>query len=139
MQLLVRLGAATSAEHLKRVLGKPGVQVRYFTDQSFHSKLYIFGAACALVGSANLTASGMTTNQKIVVALGPDDPRFDKLVLEELKNRSDRKSRMKLITIVTIRIAYAQARACSIRAWTRRRFQKNKRAGPIVKKQSMGF
>ena len=80
VQLLVRLGAATSAEHLKRVLGKPGVQVRYFTDHSFHSKLYIFGAACALVGSANLTASGMTTNQEVVVALGPDDPRFDELV-----------------------------------------------------------
>ena len=35
VQLVVRLGAATSAEHLKRVLGKPGVQVRYFTDHSY--------------------------------------------------------------------------------------------------------
>lgn len=80
VQMVVRLGAATSAEHLKRIVGKPGVQVRYFTDQSFHPKLYIFGAACALVGSANLTGSGLTSNQEVIVALGPDDPRFDELV-----------------------------------------------------------
>ncbi len=80
VQLVVRLGAGTSAEHLKKVLGRPGVQVRYFTDQSFHPKLYIFGSACALVGSANLTRPGMTTNQEVVVALGSDDPRFDELV-----------------------------------------------------------
>ncbi|MGB8299064.1 MAG: phospholipase D-like domain-containing protein, partial [Polyangia bacterium] len=80
VQLVVRLGAATSPAHLKRVLGRPGVQVRYFTDRSFHPKLYIFGAACALVGSANFTGAGMTTNQEIVVAIGPDDPRFDELV-----------------------------------------------------------
>src|SRR5690348_578620 len=62
VQLVVRLGAGTSAEHLRTIISKNGVQVRYFTDQSFHPKLYIFGAACALIGSANLTASGMRTN-----------------------------------------------------------------------------
>lgn len=80
VQLVVRLGAATSAEDLRRVIGKPGVQVRYFTDQGFHPKLYIFGAACALVGSANLTRAGLTTNQEVAVVLDPDDPRFDELV-----------------------------------------------------------
>src|SRR3990172_7124577 len=55
VQLIVRLAAATSPSELKNILRKPGVQIRYFTDQSFHPKLYIFGAACALVGSANLT------------------------------------------------------------------------------------
>ena len=49
---------------------------------------------------------------------------------EELKNRLDRKSRTKLITLVTIRIAHAQPKACPIKAWARRGFQKNKRAGP---------
>lgn len=80
VQLIVRLAAATSADHLKKVAQMSGVQIRYFTDSSFHPKLYIFGAACALVGSANLTASGMKTNQEIVVGLPSDDPRFDELV-----------------------------------------------------------
>ena len=80
VRLVVRLGAATSAEHLKQLVGRHGVQARYFTDQSFHPKLYIFGAACALVGSANLTDSGIKTNTEVLVAVGPDDPRFDELV-----------------------------------------------------------
>jgi len=80
VQLIVRLAAATSPSELKNILRKPGVQIRYFTDQSFHPKLYIFGAACALVGSANLTRAGLTNNQEVVVALKADDPRFDELV-----------------------------------------------------------
>lgn len=79
VQLIVRLAAATSPDHLKRVQGRPGIQIRYFTDPSFHPKLYIFGASCALVGSANLTGSGLKTNQEVVISLTSEDPRFDEL------------------------------------------------------------
>ena len=79
VQLIVRLGPGTSAEHLRKLLGRTGVSVRYFTDPSFHPKLYVFGSSAALVGSANLTSSGMMTNQEIAITVVSDDPRFDEL------------------------------------------------------------
>jgi hypothetical protein len=80
VQLVVRLGAATSPDALRKVYKKEGIQVRYFTDSAFHPKLFIFGAACALVGSANVTGAGLRTNQEITVSLPSSDPRFDELL-----------------------------------------------------------
>ncbi len=90
VQLIVRLGAGTSPDALVRSVSMPGVQVRYFSDPSFHPKLYIFGGACCLVGSANLTAQGLRTNQEVSILLPSDDPRFDELahLLVDLWNQA---------------------------------------------------
>lgn len=80
VMLVVRLGAGTDPQALTEVLRLRDVQVRYFVDRGFHPKLFIFGGAAALVGSANLTKPGMRTNAEISVVLPSDDPRFDELV-----------------------------------------------------------
>src|SRR5574343_676195 len=55
VRLIVRLGFPTNPDAINRLLNSPSVEIRYFTDHSFHPKLYIFGDKTALVGSANLT------------------------------------------------------------------------------------
>jgi len=82
IRLIVRLGFPTSPYALAELMNKSSIEIRYFTDRSFHSKIYIFGDHVALVGSANLTRSAVLTNQEVVVAIPSDDIRF--LELAEL-------------------------------------------------------
>src|SRR6185369_16932338 len=82
IRLIVRLGFPTSPYALAELMNKSSIEIRYFTDRSFHSKIYIFGDHVALVGSANLTRSAVLTNQEVVVAIPSDDIRF--LELTEL-------------------------------------------------------
>lgn len=79
VRLVVRLGFPTSPYALSEVMKLQGVEVRYFTDHSFHPKLYLFGTQVALVGSANLTNSAMISNQEVVVEIGSEDPRMSEL------------------------------------------------------------
>jgi len=79
IRLVVRLGFPTSADALSRVLKLPGVEIRYFTDRSFHPKLYVFGTKVALVGSANLTNAATISNQEVVVEIGSTDLRLPEL------------------------------------------------------------
>lgn len=81
VRLIVRLGYPTNAEALKKILNNNRVEIRYYTDSSFHPKLYIFGNEVALVGSANLTRAAVISNQEIVVSIDADDPRFDELMV----------------------------------------------------------
>lgn len=78
--ILVRLGPATPPEALQSVMSFPNVHVRFFTSRKFHSKLYIFGDRCALVGSANLTQSGLQSNREIAILVPQEQPEFDELV-----------------------------------------------------------
>lgn len=81
VRLIVRLGFPTNPDAINRLLKSPSVEIRYFTDHSFHPKLYIFGDKTALVGSANLTRTAILTNQEVVVAIRSDDERFNELAL----------------------------------------------------------
>lgn len=78
--LIVRLGFPTSETALKKAIENDRVHVRFYTSQSFHPKLYVFGDEIALVGSANLTDRALKTNQEIMVSIPSDDHRFDDLV-----------------------------------------------------------
>ena len=78
IQLLVRLCEATSPDALMIARNFRGVDVRYYTDGKFHAKFYILGDL-ALVGSANLTASGMMSNRELSIVLDSSDPRFDEV------------------------------------------------------------
>lgn len=80
VNLVVRLASGTSPDELAKALRISGVHVRYFTGDSFHPKLFVFGGSCALIGSANLTHAGMKSNAEVSVTLGADDPRFDECV-----------------------------------------------------------
>lgn len=77
--LVVRLGHPTSYKALKALLTKPEVQVRFFTDKSFHPKIYIFGNKVASVGSSNLTDAGLTSNQEVNVTVPADNPLFQEI------------------------------------------------------------
>ena len=79
VQLLVRLCSITPPKILRQALDNPNVTVRYYTSRSFHAKLYIIDDL-ALVGSANLTDSGLKTNREVSVVLRRDrDPGFEAL------------------------------------------------------------
>lgn len=80
VKLIVRLGPATSADSLKRIIHHPNIHIRFFTTPKFHSKLYIFAEKAAIVGSANLTAAGMQSNSEICVEIPSDNVCFDDLV-----------------------------------------------------------
>lgn len=77
VRLVVRLGFPTSPAAIEAVRRK--VDLRVYTSTSFHPKLYIFGDEVALVGSANLTHSAITSNQEVMVGISGDDERFTEL------------------------------------------------------------
>lgn len=82
VRLVVRLGFPTNARALDRLTKySTNLEVRYFTDISFHPKIYIFGSRSALVGSANLTQAALKTNQEVVIKLGADDERLRDLAV----------------------------------------------------------
>lgn len=81
VRLIVVLCPATSPTELQRIINCKNIHIRYFTSNKFHSKLYIFGDKTALVGSANLTQSGMNSNSEICVEVPRSDDAFDTLVL----------------------------------------------------------
>lgn len=76
IRLVVRLGFPTSPSALAELLQHKNIEIRYFTDKSFHSKVYIFGDNIALVGSANLTSAAVMTNQEVVASIPAEDKRF---------------------------------------------------------------
>lgn len=79
VRMVVRLGFPTSPPAIEAVRSNPNLSLRVYTSMSFHPKLYIFGDDVALVGSANLTHSAITSNQEVVVAIAGDDERFAEL------------------------------------------------------------
>jgi len=81
VRLIIKLGPATTPSALQRLINQKNIHIRYFTSPAFHSKLYIFGDNVSLVGSANLTQSGMNTNSEICVEIPREDEAFDNLLL----------------------------------------------------------
>ena len=79
VRLVIRLGFPTSPDALRSLMGKTGVEIRYFTSHAFHPKLYIFGDKGALVGSANLTRAAISSNQEVVVGIDTNDTRLTEL------------------------------------------------------------
>lgn len=80
IKLIVRLSLATSIERLKEIYKKENVYVRFFTSDTFHPKLYIFGSTKAFIGSSNLTKSGISRNQEINISIESDNQNFDDLI-----------------------------------------------------------
>ncbi len=91
VRLIVRFSPITTPEALRQALENPRVKTRYFTDAKFHTKLYIIDDI-ALVGSANLTDSGLMANRELSVLLKQDrDEAFYALpgLFDELWNDAD--------------------------------------------------
>jgi len=79
VRLIVRLGFPTSAQKLSEIFSLQNVNIRYFTSNTFHPKLYIFGNSVAFIGSSNLTANGIQTNQELNVLIESEEPTFEDL------------------------------------------------------------
>lgn len=79
IDLLVTLSSATSPVALRRIIHEDRVTIRWRPNHAFHSKLYIFGSDYAVVGSANLTNSGLNENSEICVNIPGTDPAFSQL------------------------------------------------------------
>jgi HKD family nuclease len=79
IRIVVRLGFPTSPQALEQLLNSDNIEARYYTNHSFHPKIYIFGDKNALVGSANLTRAAILTNQEVVVGINSEDQRFNNL------------------------------------------------------------
>jgi len=80
LRLIIRLGPMTSPLALHNLINKENIHIRYFTSPYFHSKIYIFGDRVALIGSANLTQSGIQSNREICVSIDSEDERFQRLL-----------------------------------------------------------
>lgn len=79
VNLIVRLCSITPPAVLRQALKDPMVTLRYYTDRAFHAKLYIVDDI-ALVGSANLTDSGLMSNREVSVVLNQErNAGFDEL------------------------------------------------------------
>lgn len=79
IRMVVRLGFPTNPAALEAIRRHENISLRFYSSMSFHPKLYIFGDDVALVGSANLTHSALTSNQEVVVSIAGDDERFAEL------------------------------------------------------------
>ncbi|TXJ57406.1 hypothetical protein EPJ67_04585 [Brachyspira aalborgi] len=79
IKLIVRISLATSMQRLKEISEMNNVNIRFFTSNKFHPKLYIFGNSIAFIGSSNLTQSGLKSNQEINISIESENPIFDDL------------------------------------------------------------
>lgn len=77
--LVVRLDQGTEPKALKKIINNDKVQIRYYTSKRFHPKLYIITNSTAIIGSSNLTRSGLGQNQELNVEVDFDTPIFDEI------------------------------------------------------------
>lgn len=56
------------------------VFVRFYTNSSFHPKLYILGNDKAFLGSSNLTQAGLISNQELNISIDSEDETFHDLI-----------------------------------------------------------
>lgn len=80
VKLIVRLCNSTSIDALKDVLNHENFEVRFFTESSFHSKIYKIGNGCIIIGSSNFTHNGLSANMELNIKLSSDDEDYEKLV-----------------------------------------------------------
>ena len=87
IRLLVRLCESTSPNALTQIKAHNGVDIRYYTSSEFHAKFYIIEDSI-LVGSANLTGSGLHSNRELSLSIRPENELFDEIVMlfDELWN-----------------------------------------------------
>ena len=79
IQLLIGLKCPNKLDAIQKVHEATGIEVKYCND--FHAKIYIFDKA-ALLGSANLTDSGLSTKREAVIKL---DRKVDSAAYHEMR------------------------------------------------------
>jgi hypothetical protein len=81
--MIVRLGLGTNPDELLKIFNDKeiidNINIRYYACDTFHPKLYIVEDVCAIVGSSNLTHSGIFNNLEINIEIESEDPMYEKL------------------------------------------------------------
>lgn len=80
--LIVRLDFGTDPNALLQVenMNHPNIHMRYYDCRNFHPKFYIIDNVCAIVGSSNLTNSGLFSNLEVNIEISCEN-----IIYEELK------------------------------------------------------
>ena len=81
IRMIVRLNVGTSPSALRKIFGERNIQIRYFTSERFHPKLYIVCHNSAFVGSSNLTESALSVNNELNICFDYDE---DAAIFSEL-------------------------------------------------------
>ncbi len=79
IRLVVRLCIATSYFALEKIINNPNITIKFFTEQNFHSKIFVFDELYIIVGSSNFTNGGLKNNREINFGIPYDDTCFDDL------------------------------------------------------------
>ena len=72
IKLIIRLNKGTSATELEKLIPfmeSQKIEIRFFSDEHFHPKFYIFETEKAFIGSSNLTNSGLNKNQEMNIQI----------------------------------------------------------------------
>ena len=77
VMLIVRLGTGTSPTALEKAINLPNVMIRFFNDQHFHPKFYIFDRNIAFLGSGNFTYNGLMRNQEVMIEIRDEETLAD--------------------------------------------------------------
>lgn len=76
IKMIIRLNKGTSATELEKLvpyLDSKQLYIRFFSDEHFHPKFYIFGNKSAFIGSSNLTNNGVDVNQEMNIQIDDSD------------------------------------------------------------------
>jgi HKD family nuclease len=82
IDLIIRLDFGTEPNELLKIMDIPNVNIRYYSSKHFHPKLYIIDGICAIIGSSNLTHSGLGKNLELNIEIDYDEPLYDDLKFE---------------------------------------------------------
>jgi HKD family nuclease len=84
IDIIVRLDFGTDPDELLKLIDIPNINIRYYSSKHFHPKLYIIDGICAIIGSSNLTHSGLGKNLELNIEIDCDDLMYDELKFEFL-------------------------------------------------------
>ncbi len=76
IRLIIRLCAQTDEKALDKLIASPRSQVRFYTEESFHSKIFLINNSEAIVGSSNFTNGGLFANKEVNIGVSCTDPIF---------------------------------------------------------------
>lgn len=79
-RLVIRLCESTDCTLLRQLLKNSQIEVRFFNNRFFHSKLYIIDNSDVIMGSSNFTTNGLTENQELNILIQKNNACFEELV-----------------------------------------------------------
>ena len=82
--LIVRLDFGTDPNALLEIenMNNPNIHIRYYACRNFHPKFYIIDNVCAIVGSSNLTNSGVSSNLEVNIEISCENTIYEELKRE---------------------------------------------------------